>query len=139
MCNKKITHLVSVVHYTYFASKFFWFFSRKKRTQNKNKKAYLTIGFMVHLQGFEPGTHWLRVSCSTNWAKGAFFATWLLYHHFLFLSILFLKKVLFFWKIFFSSKAKSKLENYFLAMLLCLHFGICAISQQNGRAVCFLW
>ena len=27
---------------------------------------------MVHLQGFEPGTHWLRVSCSTNWAKGAF-------------------------------------------------------------------
>ena len=26
---------------------------------------------MVHLQGFEPGTHWLRVSCSTNWAKGA--------------------------------------------------------------------
>ena len=30
------------------------------------------IGRMVHLQGFEPGTHWLRVSCSTNWAKGAF-------------------------------------------------------------------
>ena len=27
----------------------------------------------LHLQGFEPGTHWLRVSCSTNWAKGAFF------------------------------------------------------------------
>ena len=27
---------------------------------------------VVHLQGFEPGTHWLRVSCSTNWAKGAF-------------------------------------------------------------------
>ena len=27
---------------------------------------------LVHLQGFEPGTHWLRVSCSTNWAKGAF-------------------------------------------------------------------
>ena len=26
----------------------------------------------MHLQGFEPGTHWLRVSCSTNWAKGAF-------------------------------------------------------------------
>ena len=21
--------------------------------------------------GLEPGTHWLRVSCSTNWAKGA--------------------------------------------------------------------
>ena len=27
---------------------------------------------VVHLQGFEPGTHWLRVSCSTNWAKGAY-------------------------------------------------------------------
>ena len=26
---------------------------------------------MVHLQGLEPWTHWLRVSCSTNWAKGA--------------------------------------------------------------------
>ena len=30
-------------------------------------------GQMVRLQGFEPGTHWLRVSCSTNWAKGAYF------------------------------------------------------------------
>ena len=30
-------------------------------------------GLMVRLQGFEPGTHWLRVSCSTNWAKGAYF------------------------------------------------------------------
>ena len=35
----------------------------------KQKKA---IQVMVHLQGFEPGTHWLRVSCSTNWAKGAY-------------------------------------------------------------------
>ena len=25
----------------------------------------------VHPQGFEPRTHWLRVSCSTNWAKSA--------------------------------------------------------------------
>ena len=31
----------------------------------------LTNGPLVRLQGFEPGTHWLRVSCSTNWAKGA--------------------------------------------------------------------
>ena len=30
------------------------------------------IQVLVHLQGFEPGTHWLRVSCSTNWAKGAY-------------------------------------------------------------------
>ena len=27
---------------------------------------------MVHLEGLEPAAHWLRVSCSTNWAKGAF-------------------------------------------------------------------
>ena len=27
--------------------------------------------YLVHHQGFEPGTHWLRVSCSTNWANGA--------------------------------------------------------------------
>ena len=26
---------------------------------------------MVHHHGLEPGTHWLRVSCSTNWANGA--------------------------------------------------------------------
>ena len=32
-----------------------------------------TLTYVVHLQGFEPGTHWLRVSCSTNWAKGAKF------------------------------------------------------------------
>ena len=25
----------------------------------------------MHPQGLEPWTHWLRVSCSTNWAKGA--------------------------------------------------------------------
>ena len=33
---------------------------------------HLTNGPLVHLHGLEPGTHWLRVSCSTNWAKGAF-------------------------------------------------------------------
>ena len=27
----------------------------------------------VHSQGLEPWTHWLRVSCSTNWAKSASF------------------------------------------------------------------
>ena len=26
---------------------------------------------LVRLRGLEPRTHWLRVSCSTNWAKGA--------------------------------------------------------------------
>ena len=26
----------------------------------------------MHLQGLEPWTHWLRVSCSTNWARGAY-------------------------------------------------------------------
>ena len=28
---------------------------------------------MVHHRGLEPRTHWLRVSCSTNWANGAYF------------------------------------------------------------------
>ena len=32
----------------------------------------VTSPTIMRLQGFEPGTHWLRVSCSTNWAKGAF-------------------------------------------------------------------
>lgn len=27
---------------------------------------------LVHHQGFEPGTPWLRVRCSTNWANGAY-------------------------------------------------------------------
>ena len=38
---------------------------------NKGIKRKLHMEQLVHLQGFEPGTHWLRVSCSTNWAKGA--------------------------------------------------------------------
>ena len=38
-------------------------FKTKKTTPKSNS---------MHLQGFEPGTHWLRVSCSTNWAKGAY-------------------------------------------------------------------
>ena len=29
---------------------------------------------LVHHQGLEPGTPWLRVRCSTNWANGAFFS-----------------------------------------------------------------
>ena len=28
--------------------------------------------FLVRLQGFEPWTPWLRVRCSTSWAKGAY-------------------------------------------------------------------
>ena len=29
-------------------------------------------GRLVHHQGLEPGTPWLRVRCSTNWANGAY-------------------------------------------------------------------
>ena len=32
--------------------------------------------FVVHHQGLEPWTPWLRVRCSTNWANGAYFAPW---------------------------------------------------------------
>ena len=31
------------------------------------------MGHLVRSQGLEPGTHWLRVSCSTNWAKSGYF------------------------------------------------------------------
>ena len=30
---------------------------------------------LVHHHGLEPWTHWLRVSCSTNWANGAYFSS----------------------------------------------------------------
>ena len=30
------------------------------------------VQYLVHLQGLEPWAHWLRVSCSTNWARGAY-------------------------------------------------------------------
>ena len=36
-----------------------------------NEKSGSKAAFFVHSQGFEPWTHWLRVSCSTNWAKSA--------------------------------------------------------------------
>ena len=38
----------------------------------KNRLMGLFFLNLVHLQGLEPRTHWLRVSCSTNWAKGAY-------------------------------------------------------------------
>ena len=31
------------------------------------------VQYLVHLQGLEPWAHWLRVSCSTNWARGAYY------------------------------------------------------------------
>ena len=36
---------------------------------------------LVHLRGLEPRTHWLRVSCSTNWAKGANLSAQLVSQH----------------------------------------------------------
>ena len=38
-------------------------------------RSFLTsqASFLVHHHGLEPWTHWLRVSCSTNWANGAYF------------------------------------------------------------------
>ena len=32
----------------------------------------LILAKVVHHQGLEPGTPWLRVRCSTNWANGAY-------------------------------------------------------------------
>ena len=42
----------------------------------KKERSNRFVLFLVHLQGLEPGTHWLRVSCSTNWAKGAYEVFW---------------------------------------------------------------
>ena len=37
------------------------------------KDPYIAVRvFLVHHRGLEPRTHWLRVSCSTNWANGAY-------------------------------------------------------------------
>ena len=36
------------------------------------KKQQHCCCFLVRPQGLEPWTHWLRVSCSTNWAKDAY-------------------------------------------------------------------
>ena len=40
-------------------------------------RSFLTsqASFLVHHHGLEPWTHWLRVSCSTNWANGAYFSS----------------------------------------------------------------
>ena len=42
---------------------------RTIRRLSANNSDYTSL---VHLQGLEPWAHWLRVSCSTNWAKGAY-------------------------------------------------------------------
>ena len=51
------------------------------------------MGHLVRSQGLEPGTHWLRVSCSTNWAKSGNmgFANWklIIYNWKLFLNFQF--------------------------------------------------
>ena len=42
---------------------------------NKKERQILRsdVQYLVHLQGLEPWAHWLRVSCSTNWARGAYY------------------------------------------------------------------
>ena len=54
-----------------------YFVGIHKRKSSKNhwfSELFFNLLFwFVHPQGFEPWTHWLRVSCSTNWAKGAYF------------------------------------------------------------------
>ena len=43
-----------------------------RRTKQKRHRLSDAFFRLVHLQGLEPWTHWLRVSCSTNWARGAY-------------------------------------------------------------------
>ena len=40
-------------------------------SKNKSGQPYNCPDFLVHLQGFEPWTPWLRVRCSASWAKDA--------------------------------------------------------------------
>ena len=62
-------------------------------TRIKQKSThYSECLLVVHHQGLEPGTPWLRVRCSTNWANGAFRQHWILYTLRCALSILFFKK-----------------------------------------------
>ena len=53
--------------------------SRLKQHDQKQQKSPVSRTFsMVTSEGLEPSTHWLRVSCSTNWAKKSFLrAKWL--------------------------------------------------------------
>ena len=42
---------------------------------NNTTPCKYSMVFLVHHRGLEPRTHWLRVSCSTNWANGAKFGS----------------------------------------------------------------
>ena len=42
---------------------------RTIRWLSANNSDYTSL---VHFQGLEPWAHWLRVNCSTNWAKSAY-------------------------------------------------------------------
>ena len=98
---------------------------------DKNKKRnamHSVFCFLVHLQGFEPGTHWLRVSCSTNWAKGALFTTCLLYHKPFCLSIPFLKIFSHFFKNF-------SLRGILLQNMYLLNWQ----SAQNKTVKFYVW
>ena len=47
--------------------------STHTKRQSLWKKPYVSVRlFLVHHRGLEPRTHWLRVSCSTNWANGGY-------------------------------------------------------------------
>ena len=46
---------------------------RNKKSTNPAALGLQNQYFSVHLQGLEPWTNRLRVYCSTNWAKGAYF------------------------------------------------------------------
>ena len=89
----KIVFLTNSPKFSNWAIKSYWpqvfklnllyFVGIHKRKISKNhwfSEIFFNFHFwFVHPQGFEPWTHWLRVSCSTNWAKSAFANHFLLY------------------------------------------------------------
>ena len=49
--------------------------SKRYMKNNNTTPCKYSMVFLVHHRGLEPRTHWLRVSCSTNWANGAKFGS----------------------------------------------------------------
>ena len=56
--------------------KYRWLASSHSCEQVRCIMILLEFWYVVHHRGLEPRTHWLRVSCSTIWANGAYKVSW---------------------------------------------------------------
>ena len=111
--------------------------------QHENRGLLSTLYYLVHHQGFEPWTPWLRVRCSASWANGAhridlFWADCCQrkqsYHFILSMSRIFFAYFFFF-------------QLFFLLSLGCwfisyLNLRFCFLEQANRELVqtlCAIW